>query len=1425
MAEPTVTFLIQAITLLTCITVFRHLFISTFLFLFRLDAHAPSVRRLRRKMEKLRRSPARKKRRAGKKKRFREKMKKKKRNIPKLTHLLAAALRVGCCVERALRIAYLRARRAAHSFHSTVLKMKEKTAVKVSDRHSSIIVFQASTGEDLPTYLARFDTDSFRIGVDTLCTRTLSGNKDHFEDLQLYRGQKVTGISGGLEIAGQGTFVFRIQSDDGIVDTIKIPHSLYVPGIELPLLSPQHWAETAKDNAPIKFGTKIEADEEGCTLLWKQQTRRKRVLHDPLTKTPIFRTAPGTRRYQAFEATFMACDASHLRNHISLNLDRLRTTDLDPAEFIAEENIHLPEKEIKASEKVHEDDDTVKTSNTSSSVQQRRQQAQEDRIGPLTFSPTPKLSDAELLEHSTAAEDDQAELMRWHYRLGHLSFEKLKQLAKNGEIPKKLAKTTPPRCAGCLFGAMTKVPWRTRGPKSNKQVFTATRPGQVVSVDQLISTQPGFVAQLKGKLTTQRYKAATIFVDHFSGLRYIHLMTGTSSAETVKAKQAFEQFAANHLVHIEHYHADNGRFADNAFISHCSQRQQRLTYCGVNAHFQNGVAERAIRDITEGGRKQLLHAMARWPQVVDLALWPYALRYAVHIYNIAPVMPDGSSRLELFSGTRVGVRMRDQHTFACPVFALQNNLAAGKSLPRWSPRARLGLNLGPSPFHARNVYLVLNLSTGLVSPQYHCRFDDLFETVRLNGPDVTTTAIWRQLAGFRRADGTPTAPAPQEFISEVTVPPTQRAETAQDDRVESMQDFESINDVEFPHDAPTDPMQDSEGAVPADAVLPDAGTSSHGRQRKMSRAMAESVSQRDFYGNKNMYYMANQGIAHEQTEADLFHDSHLELQERMENPMAFHAEMMGDIMYYHQAIKQPDAQEFVKAVVNEVEAHVRNKHWELVRRDQVPSDTDILPAIWAMRRKRNLTTNEVKGHKARLNIHGGKQVYGANYYETYAPVVTWFAVRFMLVLAILHGWAMRQVDFVQAYAQAPIECDMYMELPPGIETKHGNSKDYVLKLLANLYGQKQAGRVWNQYMTDKLRDIGFQQSQIDECVFYRDDIIFIVYVDDGLFFGSDDDVLTQVISKLKEAGLNIEDQGHPADYVGVNIKKAQDGTYELTQRALIDAIIDDVNIGNAYTKPVPAKVSLQLHAFRDSPKFDGNFNYRSVVGKLNYLSQTTRPDIMYAVHQVAKYSADPRVEHGEAIVYIIKYLKATRHIGLRFQPDPSKGFQCYCDADFTGNWNREFASNDPSTAKSRSGWIIFYAACPIIWASKLQTQVALSTTEAEYIAMSMALRDVIPLLELIKEMRERKFDIVNTQPYVYCKVFEDNSGALELARLPRLRPRTKHINVCYHHFREHVRKGLIKIFPIDTKDQIADTLTKALAQNDFARHRKKMCGL
>jgi hypothetical protein len=149
-------------------------------------------------------------------------------------------------------------------------------------------------------------------------------------------------------------------------------------------------------------------------------------------------------------------------------------------------------------------------------------------------------------------------------------------------------------------------------------------------------------------------------------------------------------------------------------------------------------------------------------------------------------------------------------------------------------------------------------------------------------------------------------------------------------------------------------------------------------------------------------------------------------------------------------------------------------------------------------------------------------------------------------------------------------------------------------------------------------------------------------------------------------------------------------------------------------------------------------------------------------------------------------------------------------------------SDDPSTAKSRSGYVILYAGCPIAWTSKLQTIIALSSCEAEYVALSESLRDTIPLMNLINEFKQHGFEVINKEPRVYCKAFEDNSGALELARLPKMRPRTKHINVRFHHFREHVRLGLIKVFPISTDQQLADIFTKPLAQNAFLNIRKAL---
>jgi hypothetical protein len=171
-----------------------------------------------------------------------------------------------------------------------------------------------------------------------------------------------------------------------------------------------------------------------------------------------------------------------------------------------------------------------------------------------------------------------------------------------------------------------KVSWKEQ--ETSSKVFVATKAGQCVSVNQMVSMQVGFIAQLKGTLTKKCYTAATIFVDHYSRLKYIHLMTKLTSKETIEAKQAFEHFAEQRGVRILHYYCNNQQFANNAFKNSCSAKGQRLTFYGVNAH---------------SARKQLLHVHQQWPAATHLPLWPYALRSAIHLHNILPVFEDGTS--------------------------------------------------------------------------------------------------------------------------------------------------------------------------------------------------------------------------------------------------------------------------------------------------------------------------------------------------------------------------------------------------------------------------------------------------------------------------------------------------------------------------------------------------------------------------------------------------------------------------------------------------------------------------------------------------------------------------------------------------------------------------------------------------------------
>ena len=178
---------------------------------------------------------------------------------------------------------------------------------------------------------------------------------------------------------------------------------------------------------------------------------------------------------------------------------------------------------------------------------------------------------------------------------------------------------------------------------------------------------------------------------------------------------------------------------------------------------------------------------------------------------------------------------------------------------------------------------------------------------------------------------------------------------------------------------------------------------------------------------------------------------------------------------------------------------------------------------------------------------------------------------------------------------------------------------------------------------------------------------------------------------------------------------------------------------------------------------------------------------------------------------------------MRIKPEKGQLLKVYVDADFAGNFDKG-ESHLRDTAHSRHGYIIMYEGVLITWKSQLQTEIALSSTESKYTGLSYALREVIPIMHLLKEMKTMGFPITKANAKIRCKVFEDNSGALEIAKIHKYRPRTKHLNVKLHHFRDYVTRGEISINPIGTEYQLADYLTKPVNAHTLKRLRKKVMG-
>jgi len=1107
----------------------------------------------------------------------------------------------------------------------------------------------------------------------------------------------------------------------------------------------------------------------------------------------------------------------------------------------------------------------------------------------------------------------QKELLLLHQKLGHINLQWIQRLCgKNRETKTSVLLTKNPNvstverplCAACQ---MAKQPVCTpiSSSKSNSTVQMKLKrahlnPGDAVSMDQYISRTPGRLPHTKGKEQKKfKYSGGTIFADHASSFVFVNHQVSLTAGSTLVSKKKFEQQCAEYGVQVQEYHTDNVPFGSKAFMENIELNNQKIKFSGVGAHHQNGVAERAIKTITQLARAMLLHATIMWPDQANLELWPFAMDHAVYIYNNVPRIDNNKSSVELFSSTLLKdyAHLNRLHVFGCPAYVLDPTLQDGHKIPKWRPRTRRGQFLGYSQQHSSTVGRILNIRTGNVSPQYHVVYDDKFSSV----PNAESGGMFadqpfdaKQWSTLIKEGNERVVPEPSEPVKDklpelhhdwIFDDLSHRHNTDQvhQNPATTSEESENITDPLFESEGAddnviTDPLFESEGAddatLPPQPQSPDANdieinnrddnpsTSIEPRRRSGRRKQKPTRLIETMNPHQKSYHYLNRSRKCKlsciqdgflmamkwEYLTDFLHSNDFKLyisnmqqntdldQNTVEwlHPMMLMIQANAqDNPNWDEAMNGPNQEGYWEACLKEISTLQDSmQSWEVVMREPW---MNVLPSTWAFKCKR-YPSGEVRKLKARFCARGDKQIEGVDYFDTFAPVVNWTTVRIMLIMSIILNLSTKQVDYTAAFVHAPIDlpphyeqmskreqekAGVYIEMPRGF-MKPGK----VLKLKKSLYGLKQAPRNFFMHLKAKLESIGFvSDPDIDPCLFVSDKVICLVYVDDTLFFSPDEIFINEVIDKLSKTDLELEVEESVAGFLGVHIDRSESGQIKLTQEGLTKRIIEALNITDLPRKFTPATSEpLTKDEHGDPP--NSTYNYKSIIGMLQYLQGHSRPDLTYAVSQCARFSHSPKRSHEVALERIGQYLKGTVDKGLILSPTALEDVDVFVDADFAGLWPYEDKC-DPVSVKSRTGYVITVASCPVIWTSKLQIGIALSTMEAEYNALSLCMKTVLPfhrtLKRVIKSLKQNDSDSEIT---FKVSIWEDNIGALTLANLEpgRHTPRSKHYGIKMHWFRSHLKPNSIIVRKIESKFQKADIFTKGLPKVTYESIRKQLCG-
>jgi hypothetical protein len=505
---------------------------------------------------------------------------------------------------------------------------------------------------------------------------------------------------------------------------------------------------------------------------------------------------------------------------------------------------------------------------------------------------------------------------------------------------------------------------------------------------------------------------------------------------------------------------------------------------------------------------------------------------------------------------------------------------------------------------------------------------------------------------------------------------------------------------------------------------------------------------------------------------------------------------------YAEAYSSPQAHLWDEAIKDEINSLSQMKTFQVVDR---PAHKKVIGSKYVFKVKTN-ENGSISKYKVRIVAKGYSQVEGIDFNETFAPVLRPESLRFILSFSSANNFIADNMDVKTAFLYGDLDEEVYMEIPEGYDI---DRKKKVFKLKKSIYGLKQASRIWNEKFTEEVKKLGYQQSQADPCLFYRmekDKIVGLIgiVVDDVTLAIKNQREMERVKLLLSEK-FEMKDMGSLTHIIGIKIEQSIDGI-SLSQEKYIDLLLHSFNMEHCKPQSTPLPTNMSNHDAENLKPFSDIKAYQRLIGSLIYLANMTRPDISYATSYLARKLIEPTNQDYIHAKRVLRYLKGTRHYRITYgrSSTPLLG---YSDASYA----------DADERKSTGGYVFLMNGGPISWKSRKQSIVALSSTEAEFIALADTAKEALWWRKILREIDPKNINVPTT-------ILEDNQSAIKLSKNHIHNDRSKHIDVRCFFIRDYISKLQLDVKYVPTNLQIADMFTKSLS-NEILKKFVKLLNL